>query len=120
MFPLRLAFLAASVAFALPTMAVAQPMASHADHANHADHTAAPSASAEMADGEVRKVDPAGRRLTLRHGPLPHLDMPHGMTMVFRVRDDAMLEGLQPGDKVRFMAEKIEGRLTVTGLEAVR
>ena len=73
-------------------------------------------ASAELTEGEVRKVDTENRKLTLRHGPLVNLDMP-GMTMVFQVKDEAMLQGLQPGDKVRFAAEKIDGRFTVIRLE---
>jgi len=39
------------------------------------------------------------------------------MTMVFRVKDPAMLEQVKPGDKVSFLAEKIDGALTVTKLE---
>ncbi len=72
-----------------------------------------------LSEGEVRKVDKEGARLTLEHGPLENLDMP-GMTMVFRVGDHAMLEALHPGDKVRFHAEKIDGRLTVTRIEPAR
>ena len=75
--------------------------------------------TAELADGEVRKVDKDNKKLTLKHGPLKNLDMP-GMTMVFQVSDDAMLEKVQPGDKVRFKAEKIDGKLTVTRIEAAR
>lgn len=73
-------------------------------------------AGSELTEGEVRKVDAGNGKLTLRHGPLVNLDMP-GMTMVFQVRDPAMLQGLQPGDKVRFAAEKIDGRFTVVRLE---
>jgi Cu(I)/Ag(I) efflux system protein CusF len=72
-----------------------------------------------LADGEVRKIDREGRKLTLRHGPLVNLDMP-GMTMVFEVRDAAQLDSLQPGDKVRFAAEKIDGQLVVTRIEPAR
>jgi Cu/Ag efflux protein CusF len=39
------------------------------------------------------------------------------MTMVFRVQDPAMLSKVQSGSKVRFVAEKINGVLTVTALE---
>jgi Cu/Ag efflux protein CusF len=87
---------------------------------------AAPAASgapaaiaAELAEGEVRKVDKDGKKLTLKHGPLKNLDMP-AMTMVFQVREDSMLDKVQAGDKVRFQAEKIEGKFTVTRLEAAR
>lgn len=70
-----------------------------------------------MSEGEVRKVDNAAGKLTLRHGPLENVDMP-AMTMVFRVRDPAWLQGLRVGDKVRFIARRVDGKLTVTALEA--
>jgi Cu/Ag efflux protein CusF len=70
-----------------------------------------------MVDGEVRKVDKGQDRLTLRHGPIQNLDMP-GMTMVFRVADPAMLEGLKEGDKVRFSADRLNGAITITALES--
>jgi Cu(I)/Ag(I) efflux system periplasmic protein CusF len=77
------------------------------------------SPSAEMAEGEIRKVDKDNKKLTLKHGPLKNLDMP-SMTMVFQVKDDAMLDKVQAGDKVRFQAEKIDGKFTVTQIEAAR
>ncbi|KQU87643.1 hypothetical protein ASC78_26065 [Variovorax sp. Root318D1] len=85
----------------------------------------APSASgseavtAELADGEVRKVDKENKKLTIKHGPLKNLDMP-GMTMVFGVNDDAMLDKVETGAKVRFQAEKIDGKIVVTRIEAAR
>jgi uncharacterized cupredoxin-like copper-binding protein len=76
-------------------------------------------AAAELTEGEIRKIDKDGKKLTLKHGPLKNLDMP-GMTMVFQVKDEAMLDTVQVGDKVRFEAEKIGGKFTVTRIEAVR
>jgi Cu(I)/Ag(I) efflux system periplasmic protein CusF len=74
---------------------------------------AATAVEADWVDGEVRKVDAAQGRLTLRHGPLPQLSMPP-MTMVFRVADAALLDGLQIGDAVRFTVERRTTGLTVT------
>ena len=74
-----------------------------------------PRAMADMSEGEVRRVDGAVGKLTLRHGPLANLDMP-AMTMVFRVKDPAWLAQLKVGDKVRFVAERVDGNLTVTAL----
>ena len=79
-----------------------------------------PAASAAMADGEVRRVDREGQKITIRHGPIPSLDMDQPMTMVFRVRDPAVLERLKPGDKVRFQAEKVDGAYTVTRIEPAK
>jgi Cu/Ag efflux protein CusF len=78
-----------------------------------------PGAMASMSEGEVRKVDSAVGKLTLRHGPLENLDMP-AMTMVFRVKDRAWLPQLNVGDRVRFVAERVDGNLTVTTLEPQR
>ncbi|MDM0104256.1 copper-binding protein [Variovorax sp. J22R24] len=73
----------------------------------------------ELSNGEVRKIDRENALVTLRHGPLNNLDMP-GMTMVFKVSDNALLDVLQTGDKVRFRAEVVDGKFVVTKLEAVR
>ena len=66
-----------------------------------------------MSDGEVKKVDKSAGKVTLKHGPLPALDMP-AMTMVFRVKEAAMLDQLKVGDNIKFKAEKIGGNYTVT------
>jgi Cu/Ag efflux protein CusF len=78
---------------------------------------AAASTSAEMTEGEVRKVDKENQKLTIKHGPLKNLDMP-GMTMVFQVQDAAMLDKVHAGDKVRFTADKLDGTFTVIKLDA--
>ena len=69
-----------------------------------------------LASGEVKKIDKDAGKLTIKHGPLANLDMPP-MTMVFRVKDTAMLDQVKTGDKIRFVAEKVNGALTVTRLE---
>jgi len=89
--------------------------ASAADHAAHHDASAA----APQSDGDVRKVDKAQGKLTLRHGPLENLSMP-GMTMVFKVADPKMLDNLKEGDKVKFTAEKVNGAFTVTALQPAK
>ncbi|MDM0035560.1 copper-binding protein [Variovorax sp. J22P271] len=91
---------------------------SHADDHHADDASGQAAAPTELSDGEIRKVDPDSAKLTIKHGPLKGLDMP-GMTMVFQVKDGAMLDRLQVGDKVRFRAERISGRLTVTEIESV-
>lgn len=72
-------------------------------------------ALAGYADAEVRKVDKEAGKLTLKHGPIANLEMPP-MTMVFRVKEAAMLDKVKTGDKVRFKAEKVQGAYTVTEL----
>ena len=75
--------------------------------------------SGAMAEGEVRKVDKDAKKITIKHGALQKLDMPP-MTMVFRVKDPAMLGQVKAGDKVRFDAEKIGGAFTITQIEPVK
>ena len=79
----------------------------------------ASAALAQLADGEIRKVDKDAKKITIKHGEIKSLDMPP-MTMVFQVKDAAMLEQVKPGDKVKFSAEKLGGAYTVTRIEAVK
>ncbi|WP_395400931.1 copper-binding protein [Pseudoduganella sp. UC29_106] len=74
---------------------------------------------AAMTDGEIKKVDKDAKKLTIKHGELKNLGMP-GMTMVFKVQDAAMLDKVKQGDKVRFSADKVDGALTVTSIEAAK
>lgn len=76
-------------------------------------------ATSHLTDAEVRKVDREQGKLTLKHAEIRSLDMPP-MTMVFAVKDKAMLDKLQPGAKVRFAAVKEGGVYTVTELEAAK
>ena len=65
-----------------------------------------------MVDGQVTKVDQSSAKMTLRHGPIKNLDM-DSMTMVFRVKDPAMLRAVKVGDKVQFQADRVNGALTI-------
>ncbi len=76
-------------------------------------------ALSQSTDGEVRKVDRDARKITIKHEPIRNLDMP-AMTMVFQVKDPAMLERVKAGDKVSFEAEKLGGAYTLTRIEAVK
>lgn len=76
-------------------------------------------ASADMTEGEVRKVDMDTKKITLKHGEIKNLGMP-GMTMVFQVKDATMLDKVKAGDKVRFTAEKMNGALTLTSIQAAK
>jgi hypothetical protein len=72
-----------------------------------------------LVDAEVRKVDKANKKVTLKHGEIKNLDMPP-MTMVFQVRDAAMLETLKVGDKVRFAAANEGGNYVATELQPAK
>ncbi len=73
--------------------------------------------ASEMSSGEIRKVDKAASKITIKHGEIKNLDMPP-MTMVFQARDPALLEKAKAGDKVRFSAELKDGAYIVTAVEA--
>ena len=66
----------------------------------------------EFTKGTVKKVDAAAKKVTIIHEDLKNLDMP-AMTMVFRVKDDAMLAKLKEGANIEFVAERADGKLVV-------
>ena len=108
----KLAF--AATLFAAAAFASAQDHA----HGSHATQSAAQaSARAELVDGEVKKIDKDAGKMTLRHGELKNLNMP-AMSMVFRVKDPAMLDQVKAGDKVKFAADRVNGAVTIVELKA--
>lgn len=77
-------------------------------------------AQASMVNGEVKKIDEAAGKITLKHGPIKNLGMDEGMTMVFRVQDPAMLKQVKVGDKVQFEAERATAGITVVRLQKAK
>lgn len=67
----------------------------------------------------MRRLDKDGGRVTLKHGEIKSLDMPP-MTMVFGVRERAMLDKVKVGDKIRFRVVNEAGKLTLTDLVIVQ
>jgi Cu/Ag efflux protein CusF len=67
----------------------------------------------EFTKGVVNKVDAKAKKVTIKHEDLKNLDMP-AMTMVFRVEDPALLGKLKEGSNIEFVAERVNGKLTVT------
>jgi Cu(I)/Ag(I) efflux system protein CusF len=80
--------------------------------------TAAMAALPEV-DGEVRKIDLSAKKITIKHGEIKNLDMPP-MTMVFQVKDPALLTKAKVGEKVQFTVEDANGAMTILTLEPVR
>ena len=70
-------------------------------------------------EAEVRRVDTATQKVTLKHGDIPNIDM-GAMTMVFRVKDPALLDKVKAGDKVLITADKVDGNLTVMSMEPAK
>ena len=112
---MKQATIIAAVLMALATPAVAQQSA--ADHTTH--HPTQTQGTAALSEGEVRRVDKDANKLTIRHGPIVNIDMPP-MTMVFQVKEPAMLDKVKIGDKVKFAAEKAGGAFTITNIEVAK
>jgi Cu/Ag efflux protein CusF len=77
---------------------------------------ALPAAAEEYTQGFVKKIDQKQHKVTVRHGEIKNLDMP-AMTMVFRVADDAMLDGLEEGQTIEFIADRLSGKLTIVEIK---
>lgn len=104
------------------TLAAAASLASaqngaHDGHGAHDAHAGHAAPAADLTEGEVRKIDKEAGKITLRHGELKNLNMA-AMTMVFRVKDPAMLDQVKAGDKVRFAADRVGGAITIVQLQA--
>ncbi len=126
--PRRTMHRAGRLAFVCLALAASQAMADHhgpSDHGGHGAHGAhgpAPAAkagaNASLTEGEITRRDARTGKLTIRHGEIANLAM-SPMTMVFAVQDPAQASALQPGDKVRFRVEKLNGALVITHIEAL-
>ncbi len=73
--------------------------------------------TAEPINAEVKKIDEAAGKITLKHGPAPSLGMDEPMTMVYRVKDPAMLKQVKVGDKVKFEADVSADGIVVSKLQ---
>jgi len=93
------------------------PPAALADDAHHPP--AAAVSNGDMTDGEMRKIDREAAKVTIKHGEIKNLEMP-AMTMVFHVKDKALLDKVKAGDKVKFKAVNESGKMTVTDLQVVK
>ena len=98
-------------------IALLAPLGALADDAHH--KPAATAGAGNLTDGEVRKIDLEAGKLTLKHADIKSLDMPP-MTMVFVVKDKAMLERLKTSDKVRFKAINDGGKFTLTEIQPAK
>jgi Cu/Ag efflux protein CusF len=103
----------------------AAPALAQSGHAGHDSHhhghapartTADTDTAAALSEGTVRRVNVEAGSVTIAHGPLANLDMPP-MTMSFRLRGNASLDGLAPGDRIRFAADQDGDAFIVTEIE---
>jgi Cu/Ag efflux protein CusF len=80
------------------------------------ESASAAAASMPLTEGEVMRVDRKRGEFVLKHGDLPKIGMP-AMTMAFSIPDKATFDKFKQGDKVRFNAEMVKGKPTVTHIE---
>jgi Cu/Ag efflux protein CusF len=76
-------------------------------------------AADDLSEGTVKKIDAPSQRVMLAHGPIANIGMAP-MTMMFKVKDAAMLKKLKDGDKVRFRVEDVGGEYTIVRIEAAK
>lgn len=115
-----LIMVSAAVILASLGAAPALAQSGHAGHDSH-HHGHAPArttadTAAPLSEGTVRRVNAEAGSVTIAHGPLANLDMPP-MTMSFRLRGNASLDGLAPGDRIRFAADQDGDAFIVTEIE---
>ncbi len=113
----RTVLILAAAVFSLSALPLGAQTTDHSAH--HPETAKAAQAAPPMTDGEVRRVDLETKKITLRHGAIENLDMPP-MTMVFQVKDPALLDKVKTGDKIKFRAEKTGGAYTVTQIESAK
>ena len=102
-----------AVSLALPLSALAQGTSG----APGQTKAAVPSTS--WTDGVVRTIHRKEGQVTISHEPLVNLGMGK-MTMTFRLKTPALIEGVKEGSRIRFVAENVNGELTVVALQAVK
>lgn len=101
-------------------LSVAGPALAHESGSAHGHEAAASSQAAKpLVEAVVRTVDKSAKKITLRHGEIPNLDM-GPMTMVFQVQDLALLDKVKAGDSVRFTADQIKGTYVVLSIERMQ
>lgn len=61
--------------------------------------------------GEIRRIDAQAGKITIKHGAISELDLP-AITLVYQI-DQALLTDLQPGDKIKFTARRVDGQYVV-------
>ena len=102
-----------ALAFAMPFLALAQ------GNAVGPGQTNAPKPSIAWSEGVVRTIYSEEGKITISHGPLANLGMGK-MTMTFRVKAPSLIQGIEEGSKIRFVAENVNGELTVVALQAAK
>lgn len=70
----------------------------------------------EYTKGVVKSVDTDAGKITVIHEELKNLEMP-AMTMVFVAGDETILARMQDGQEIEFVADRVNGKLTIIELK---
>ena len=65
--------------------------------------------------GEVKKVKAKSGKITIKHEPIPNLDMP-GMSMVFRIAEGVDISEYKKGDAVEFTVVERDGKMVILSI----
>ncbi|NLC37028.1 MAG: hypothetical protein GX772_11415 [Alcaligenaceae bacterium] len=61
--------------------------------------------------GEIRRIDAEAGKITIKHGAIAALELP-AITLVYQI-EQALLSDLKPGDKITFVARRVNGQYVV-------
>ena len=78
------------------------------------DHAVDPRTSAISGTGIVRNIDKSNGKVQLTHDPIDALGWPT-MTMFFRLKDSALADRINVGDKVDFFLERSGSGYVISG-----
>jgi Cu/Ag efflux protein CusF len=96
--------------------AAVQPALAQHKHGAAAPAAAPAAAAAELADGEIRRIDAAKGSMIVKHGEIKSINM-GAMTMAFKLKDPKLATGLKEGDKIRFAVEQAGDQLLITRIQ---
>ena len=109
---------ARSLTIALSVVACALPMHASAQSAAPVGIAASsPQPAASLARGEIVAIYLKDKKVLMKHGPIPSLDM-GPMTMEFDLASERMAQSLKKGDKVRFAAKRGGDDYVITRIES--
>ena len=100
----------------IPSVQPVSPVAATQGEEHQARQTEERASQTVVGEGEVISTVPKASQIVLEHGEIK--DFMEAMTMGYRIDPPSLLEGLKPGDKVRFTIDV--SKRTITQIEKLR
>ncbi|MGB5705465.1 MAG: copper-binding protein [Arenicellales bacterium] len=91
-------------------------LAMPADSMTSSSETEARTTSGMDAQGEIKTIRVEQGKIKIEHGPIERLGMP-AMTMMFKVENPELLNGLQKGNSVNFSIDNSSGGFVITDIK---